>query len=207
MAEAAEVFRRYIEQAVNKSDLDLVAELIDDDCVIARGGTQRASGLLTGTAQCMAVTAEATAAHNVRQTAARAFAAGGGLDENQPISGGIEAMRLAISALRKVFPDYTHEIKELVADGDRVAYRLHLRATHEGEFLGVPATHRLLEMDEVGHATVRKYCGAHGTVRSRHGGSPRRSVPHLRLREADLNARHTVETSYLLPSPESPTDC
>lgn len=38
------------------------------------------------------------------------------------------------------FPDYTHVIEEMVAEGDRVAIRLRFEATHRGEFMGIPAT-------------------------------------------------------------------
>jgi len=38
------------------------------------------------------------------------------------------------------FPGYTHVIEEMVAEGDRVAIRLRFEATHQGEFMGIPAT-------------------------------------------------------------------
>ncbi|MDA1189773.1 MAG: ester cyclase [Chloroflexi bacterium] len=38
------------------------------------------------------------------------------------------------------FPDLVHGIDELIADGDNVLLRMTVRATHKGEFMGVPAT-------------------------------------------------------------------
>lgn len=40
----------------------------------------------------------------------------------------------------RAFPDLTHEVEELVADGDWVLGRATLRGTHEDTFMGVPAT-------------------------------------------------------------------
>jgi predicted ester cyclase len=40
--------------------------------------------------------------------------------------------------LRAAFPDGTSTIEDIFAAGDRVAYRLTIRGTHTGEFLGVP---------------------------------------------------------------------
>lgn len=44
------------------------------------------------------------------------------------------------------FPDLTHEIKQLAADGDWVLGRLVLRGTHEGPYKGVPATGNEIEV-------------------------------------------------------------
>ena len=38
------------------------------------------------------------------------------------------------------FPDYTHEIDAIIAEGDWVAVMLTFRATHQAEFEGIPAT-------------------------------------------------------------------
>jgi predicted ester cyclase len=44
------------------------------------------------------------------------------------------------------FPDGLEEIKDLVAEGDKVMARWIFRATHTGEFLGIPATGKKIEV-------------------------------------------------------------
>ena len=53
-----------------------------------------------------------------------------------------EEQRLRASRLREAFPDAAVTLEDIVAEGDWVAYRLTIRGTHTGEFLGVPATRR-----------------------------------------------------------------
>jgi len=43
------------------------------------------------------------------------------------------------------FPDLAHSIRELIAIGDKVVVRAIVRGTHEGEFLGIPATGNKIE--------------------------------------------------------------
>ncbi len=40
------------------------------------------------------------------------------------------------------FPDYTHDIEEMIAEGDRVAVRVVLRGTQLGEYSGIAPTGR-----------------------------------------------------------------
>lgn len=46
--------------------------------------------------------------------------------------------------LRAGVPDLQETIEDLLAEGDRVAYRVTLRGTHLGELLGIPATGRTI---------------------------------------------------------------
>jgi steroid delta-isomerase-like uncharacterized protein len=43
---------------------------------------------------------------------------------------------------RRAFPDLSAEIEDIFGSLDRVAVRLRMRGTHEGDYLGIPATGR-----------------------------------------------------------------
>jgi steroid delta-isomerase-like uncharacterized protein len=53
-----------------------------------------------------------------------------------------EEQRQRASRLRAAFTDAQVTLEDIIAEGDRVAYRLTIRGTHTGEFLGVPASGR-----------------------------------------------------------------
>jgi len=55
---------------------------------------------------------------------------------------GPDAMKHVFGALRGGFPDWSETIEELVAEGDRVVFRVTGRGTHRGEFMGIPPTGR-----------------------------------------------------------------
>jgi len=54
-----------------------------------------------------------------------------------------------IPGVRKAFPDLHLTIEDMVAEEDRVAYRLTIRGTHEGEFAGVAPTHKRVTATEM----------------------------------------------------------
>ena len=43
-------------------------------------------------------------------------------------------------AFMAAFPDFRIEIDDIIAEGDRVAVRVTQRATHQGQFMGIPPT-------------------------------------------------------------------
>jgi len=43
------------------------------------------------------------------------------------------------------FPDFHHEINDMVADAEKVTARVTLTGTHEGEFMGIPPTGNKIE--------------------------------------------------------------
>ena len=47
-----------------------------------------------------------------------------------------------IRGFYRSFPDYTHDIEEMIAEGDRVAVRVVLRGTQLGEYSGIAPTGR-----------------------------------------------------------------
>jgi steroid delta-isomerase-like uncharacterized protein len=62
---------------------------------------------------------------------------------------GPERIKRAVSWMKKVFPDLHYTIEDIIAEGDRVVSRVTGRGTHKGEFMGVPATERKVEMTAV----------------------------------------------------------
>ena len=53
-----------------------------------------------------------------------------------------DEQRQRATRLRVAFPDARATLEDIFAEGDRVAYRLTIRGTHTGEFLGVPPSGR-----------------------------------------------------------------
>jgi predicted ester cyclase len=61
---------------------------------------------------------------------------------------GSQRFRQLIPSIRKAFPDLHLTIDEMLAEGDRVALRLRIRGTHEGDFAGIAPTHRRVDAAE-----------------------------------------------------------
>ena len=66
-----------------------------------------------------------------------------------PMSFGPEEMKGTIRMVTAAFPDNRHEVKEVIAEGDRVVLRCTLSGTHEGPFMGIPPTGRRIEVNEI----------------------------------------------------------
>jgi steroid delta-isomerase-like uncharacterized protein len=62
---------------------------------------------------------------------------------------GREMMLQGISAFNAAFSDRRFTIDDLIAEGDRVATRTTMRATHSGDYQGHPATGRRIEMSGI----------------------------------------------------------
>jgi len=62
---------------------------------------------------------------------------------------GPERVKRAVTWMRKVFPDLHYTVEDLIAEGDRVVSRVIGIGTHKGEFMGVTATNRKVEMTAV----------------------------------------------------------
>jgi steroid delta-isomerase-like uncharacterized protein len=59
-----------------------------------------------------------------------------------------------LSAVNRAFPDLNHNIKDIVAEGDKVAVRLNVTGTHKGEFQGIAPSGRKLSLDEMAFLTI-----------------------------------------------------
>jgi len=56
-----------------------------------------------------------------------------------------EATNQFIAMLYSAFPDFSHTLVDMIAEGDKVAARCIAKGTHEGEFQGIPATGNTIE--------------------------------------------------------------
>lgn len=57
---------------------------------------------------------------------------------------GRETWQQGFELMKRAFPDLQGEIDDIVAARDKVALRLTLRGSHQGEFQGIPATGRAI---------------------------------------------------------------
>lgn len=62
---------------------------------------------------------------------------------------GPEAYKSQIHMYLKAYPDLQFTIEDLIAEGDRVACCWTISGTHQGEFMGVPATGKRVSWDGV----------------------------------------------------------
>ncbi len=65
--------------------------------------------------------------------------------EQVPLPGqgpGLDGLKDILRAMRAGFPDIVFSIEEQITEGEKVASRFEWRGTHNGEFLGIPATGR-----------------------------------------------------------------
>jgi predicted ester cyclase len=60
----------------------------------------------------------------------------------------LEVYRGAVAQMNQGFSGLTHEIHDLVADGDRVAVTVTVRGTHTGEYNGLAPTGKSIAFEE-----------------------------------------------------------
>jgi len=69
--------------------------------------------------------------------------------EEVPLPGqgpGLEGLKETLTRLRRAFPDSHWRVEEQIAEDNRVLTRFVWSGTHEGEFLGIPATNRVIQV-------------------------------------------------------------
>ena len=59
---------------------------------------------------------------------------------------GLEGLQDVLRSMRTAFPDLVFDIQEQISEGDKVASRFEWSGTHQGTFLGVPATGRFVRV-------------------------------------------------------------
>ena len=59
-----------------------------------------------------------------------------------------------ILGLSKAFPDLHFKIEDILAEGDKVAYRLTVNGTHKGEFQGIPPTNKKVSFTSTGISNI-----------------------------------------------------
>ena len=76
---------------------------------------------------------------------------------NDPEFGvGRESFRIQWKQWITSFPDLNFEVKEIIAEGDRVVTRWHLTGTHTGpQFQGIPTSHKKVAVDGVSIDTIK----------------------------------------------------
>lgn len=58
-------------------------------------------------------------------------------------AGVVQYFRMLLAA----FPDFRMEVEDVIASGDKAVARLRVTGTHQGEFMGIPATGRSANVD------------------------------------------------------------
>lgn len=67
---------------------------------------------------------------------------------------GTEAMKQFFEMLATAFPDFSCVVEDIFGTGDRVAMRFTFSGTHEGEFMGVPASGARVVMSGIDIARI-----------------------------------------------------
>jgi predicted ester cyclase len=62
------------------------------------------------------------------------------------ISADLAGLKDSIGVIRAAFPDIEVTADDMVLEGDRLAVRSTMRATHEGDFMGMPASGKKVEV-------------------------------------------------------------
>ena len=72
--------------------------------------------------------------------------------DHNPMPGqppGLEGVKYIFKSLKAAMPDFSEEIVDMVAEGDKVVVQSISRGTHQGELMGIPPTGKKLQVDEI----------------------------------------------------------
>lgn len=73
--------------------------------------------------------------------------------QSEPLVG-LPGYLTAIEVMRGGFPDIQWTLEELIVEGEKIAARYTMRGTHEGTFVGVPATGRRIAVQAMNFYVV-----------------------------------------------------
>jgi steroid delta-isomerase-like uncharacterized protein len=59
---------------------------------------------------------------------------------------GLDGLKETLIRIRRAFPDSQWKVEEQIAEDDKVLTRFLWSGTHQGEFLGIPATNRAIRV-------------------------------------------------------------
>ncbi|MGY6126818.1 ester cyclase (plasmid) [Paraburkholderia strydomiana] len=115
-----DAFRVIINRIINDGETELCEQYLDPEMTIRRFGLDSLSRILPPS------------------RAARS--------DDGPITG----FKLGLTQIRTAFPDWNHKIETVIAKDDWVSGTWTLTCTHQGTFMGLPATRRHITMSEAG---------------------------------------------------------
>ena len=73
--------------------------------------------------------------------------------EHEPVpdleASGSDIPRQMFKMMHAAFPDFRIDVHELLQDGDKVTARVTMAGTHQGEFMGMPATGNRFEINAI----------------------------------------------------------
>ncbi len=62
---------------------------------------------------------------------------------------GRQGLKDVVRMFESAFPDFRYEVEDVIAEGEKVAVRDVFRGTHEGDFMGIPATGSRVTMEAI----------------------------------------------------------
>lgn len=78
------------------------------------------------------------------------------IDPALPSMQGLDGARALVGMFTTSFPDFTSRIELMAAEADRVAVRASHTGTHQGEFMGIPATGKRIMVTATGIFTCKE---------------------------------------------------
>ncbi|MFJ8025764.1 ester cyclase [Streptomyces sp. NPDC096311] len=130
------VVNRQFQDIINANRPDLAEEVFHPQLIVERAGIQNTVRYLAG------------------RNPSPVGGPGGPGGPAGPPTDPIEGFKFGQSTIAAAFPDMRVEVVSQVVQGDQVVSRVRVTGTHEGDFFGLPATHRKVEFDEVLFMTV-----------------------------------------------------